>query len=408
VNSAALDRVFRDASGRIVAALASRFRHIDLAEDSFADACEKAVEVWQRDGVPNDPAAWLYRTAFRCAIDALRRHRTEARYASHVQPENGNDDSIDDEILIPDERLRLVFICCHPAVAIEARAALTLRLICGLTAREIARAFIIPEATLAQRLIRAKRKIAEAGIPFEVPGPDAWPERLDAVLSTVEVAYSKAHEDAAGSGPYAGFAAEMLELTRVLAELLNNEPEALALSAIIRFAEARRPARVDSQGMMIPISEQDPARWNHALIEEASHYLKRAIELHSDQPRVIQACIHATWCSRQDLTNPAPWHAILTLYDALLEVRDDAIVRLNRAVALAEVSGVNEALDELNSLATGLKEFPPFYAVRADLLRRAGKIEEAISAYDIALALVPTSAERRWLEKKKTDMMLNK
>jgi RNA polymerase sigma-70 factor, ECF subfamily len=400
---AALDLVFREASGRIVAALASRFRDLDLAEDSFADACTRALEAWSGAGPPRDAAAWLYRSAYRCAVDMLRRRRTEQRFAPELQRNAIDEQPMPDQWTpIPDERLRLIFVCCHPAVAPDARAALTLRLVCGLSTREIARAFLLVESTLAQRLIRAKRKIAEAGVSFEVPGPEAWPERLDAVLSTIEIAYGRAHEDAAGSGPHFNYAAEMLEVTRVLAELLPHEAETAALAAIVRFAEARRPARVDAHGMMVPLADQDPAAWVASLIVEARSHLGRAGSLQPRSPRVLQASIHAAWCARESLSEPPPWAEILALYDQLLTVRDDAIVRLNRAVVLAEVRGVHAALAQIAALADeSLADFLPYHAVRADLLCRAGRSDEARIAYDAALALVTTSAERLWLERQR-------
>jgi RNA polymerase sigma-70 factor (ECF subfamily) len=403
MTSTTLGLVFREASGRIVAALASRFRDLDLAEDAFADACTRALEAWSREGPPRDAAAWLYQTAYRCAVDTLRRRRTEHRFAPELQRTAIEEPPMPDEWTpIPDERLRLIFVCCHPAVAPDARAALTLRLVCGLSTREIARAFLLAEPTLAQRLIRAKRKIAEAGVSFEVPGPQAWPERLDAVLSTIEIAYGRAHEDAAGSGPHFNYAAEMLDITRVLAELLPHEAEPSAMAAIVRFAEARRPARVDAQGMMIPLAHQDPALWIEPLIAAARHYLDRAVSLGPRMPRVLQARIHAAWCARRSLAEPPPWPQILASYDELLEVRDDSIVRLNRAVALAEVQGAAAGLEEIEALATQpFDDFLPYHAVRADLLRRVGRRDEARIAYDAALALVATSAERLWMERQR-------
>lgn len=306
---------------------------------------------------------------------------------------------------IPDERLRLIFVCCHPAVVPDARAALTLRLVCGLSTREIARAFLVSEPTLAQRLIRAKRKIAEAGVSFEVPGPEAWPERLDAVLSTIEIAYGRAHEDAAGSGPHGNYAAEMLDITRVLAELLPHEAQTSAMAAIVRFAEARRPARADAHGMMIPLADQDPTAWLEPLIADARRYLDRAVLLQPDEPRVLQARIHAAWCARASLAEPPPWPDILALYDDLLKVRDDSIVRLNRAVALAQVRGADAGLAEIETLAAQpLDDFLPYHAVRADLLVRVGRRDEARIAYDAALALVTTSAERLWLERRRAGL----
>ncbi len=400
MNSGPLDRVVREAGGRVVAALAARYRDLDVAEEAFAEACVRAVEVWDQAAGVRDPAAWLYRTASRCALDAFRRRRTRERLLfDPTLPEfNEEDDATEDALVIPDERLKLIFVCCHPAVAPESRAALTLRLVCGLSAAEIARAFLVSEPTLLQRLVRAKRKIAEAGVPFEIPGPAAWPERLDAVLSTLEVAYAKAHEDAAGAGPHARYAVEILDLTRVLVELVPNEPEALALAALVRYAEARRPARLDRDGRMVPLSEQRPELWRRSLIEDGEVYLKRAIETGRSGPRVLQAGIHGAWCARRSLAEPPPWRAVLTLYDALLTRRDDPVVRLNRAVALAEVAGVGAALDEVDALDDGaLAGFLSYHAVRADLLRRAGRIEEARAAYDATLVLGPAPAERLWL-----------
>ena len=309
---------------------------------------------------------------------------------------------IDDARLIPDERLRLIFVCCHPAVAPDARAALTLRLVCGLTTQEIARAFLVAEPTLAQRLVRAKRKIAEAGVAFEVPGPEAWPERIGAVLSTLEIAYAKAHEDAAGAGQHAGYAKEMLDLTAVLAELLPDEPECLAFAALVRYAEARRPARLDDGGAMTPLSEQDPTLWRRPLILEAERLLHAAARCRRPGPRQLQAAIHAAWCARASLDEPAPWPTVLAFYDALLTWRDDAVVRLNRAVAVAEVAGPALALAEVDRLDPGaFRDFGPFHAVRADLLARLGRRGEAVAAYDRALALDPAPAERLWLERRR-------
>jgi len=280
MSGAALERVFREASGRIVGALAARFRDLSLAEDAFSEACARALKDWSVGGVPADQAAWLYQVAVRVAFDGLRRRRTHARFESQLSAEVDAQVAPEhDDTVIPDERLRLIFICCHPAVSVDARAALTLRLVCGLSTLEIARAFLVSENAMAQRLTRAKSKIAEAGVPFELPAAQFWPERLDSVLVAVEVAYGKAHEDAAGSGPHAHFAAEMLDLTRTLVHLLPTEAEPAALAAMVRFAEGRRPARVDRNGVMIPLSEQDPQLWQRTLIDEGNGYLHRALAI---------------------------------------------------------------------------------------------------------------------------------
>ncbi|HUZ14281.1 MAG TPA: DUF6596 domain-containing protein [Caulobacteraceae bacterium] len=399
----ALAEAARAAGPRVVAALAARFRDLDLAEEGFAEACARAAEAWPRDGPPRDAAAWLYRVADRCVLQTLRRARTRARIA--LDPPDLEPDAeaalSDDVRLIPDERLRLVFVCCHPAVAPESRAALTLRLVCGLSTLEIARAFLVPEATLAQRLVRAKRKIADAGVSFEVPGPEAWPERLEAVLATFEVAYARAHEDAAGAGPHAGYAQEMLRLTRVLVELLPDEPQTWAMAALVRYAEARRGARLDETGAMTPLSEQDPALWRRALIAEADHCLQRATALGPPGARVLQAALHGAWSRRRSLADPPPWPEVLAIYDRLVALRDDPIVRLNRAVALAEVKGPAAALAEVEALdADRLAAFAPFHAVRADLLRRLDRPAAARAAYAAALALDPAPAERLWLQRR--------
>jgi RNA polymerase sigma-70 factor, ECF subfamily len=403
MSGAALERVFRAASGRIVGALAARFRDLALAEDAFSEACARALEDWSARDVPADPAAWLYQVAVRAALDGLRRRQTHARFESQLSAEfDAQPVREDDDAVIPDERLRLIFICCHPAVSVDVRAALTLRLVCGLSTLEIARAFLVSETTMAQRLTRAKSKIADAGIPFELPAVQFWRERLDSVLSTIEIAYAKAHEDAAASGPHAHFAAEMLELTRTLVQLMPGEAEPAAVAAMVRFAEARRPARIDGTGLMVPLSEQDPQCWLRSLIVEANGYLNRAAAVDSNSARVIQAQIHAAWCSRHSREAPPPWPQVLALYDALLFRRDDPVVRLNRLVAVAEVHGVETALSQLESMDREmLRDFAPYHAVRADLLRRGGHHEAARRAYDEALAAISSQAERQWLRQQR-------
>lgn len=406
MRNAVLDETFRAAGGRIRAALAARYRDLDLAEEAFAESCLKAVKAWGEEAsdLPRDPAAWLYRVAERAALDILRRRRTRAaNRPDEPEPEPTAEDRLtSDDAVIPDERLKLIFVCCHPAVAADSRAALTLKLVCGLSTEEVARAFLVSETTLAQRLVRAKRKIAEAGVSFEVPGPEHWAERLAAVLSTLEVAYAKAHEDAAGSSRHAGFAREMLEVTALLAEMLPQEAEVLALAATIRFAESRRPARMDTEGVMVPLAEQDPVLWSKPLIEDARRYCGRALGLSGPGPRILQMMIHALWCGRKTLADPPPWKAVLAAYDILVELRDDAVIRINRAVALAEVAGAKEALAELDGLdAEALSDFLPFHAARADLLARLGRLPEAIAAYNRTLALSPGEAERRFLGKRR-------
>jgi RNA polymerase sigma-70 factor, ECF subfamily len=389
----------------VIAALAARYRDLDLAEEAYAEACLRAAQSWPENGEPRDAAAWLYRVADRAVLDMLRRRRTRDRVALDA-PEpapTAEDLMTGDEVLIPDERLRLIFVCCHPALGPEARVALTLRMVCGLSTVEIAQAFLVSETTMAQRLVRAKQKIASAGIPFEIPGREAWEDRLESVLSTLEVAYASAHADAAGTGPNAGFATEILDLTRVLVELLPQETEALALAATVRYAEARRPARLDDVGAMVPLSEQDPALWQQPLIESAENYLRNAADLRPSGPRSLQAAIHSAWCARRSLGDPPPWPVVLQLYDALITLQDDPIIRLNRAVALGEVAGFRAALDEVDTLdSEELENFPPYHAVRADFLARLGHKAEARAAYDKTLSLPVSAAERLWLERRRS------
>lgn len=399
-----LDRTFREAGGRVVTALAAAFRDLDLAEEAFADACLRAAGRWG-DDPPADPAAWLYAVARRRALDLIRRRATAAGH----RPDPGPPEPTPEEHAmaldapIPDERLRLIFVCCHPAVAADARAALTLKTVCGLSTGEVAAAFLLPEPTLAQRLVRAKRKIAEAGVPFEVPPPHRWPERMDAVLSTLEIAYAQAHADAALAGPHADFANEMLALTGLLARLAPDDAEAQALATTIRFAEARRPGRLDATGAMIPLTEQDPREWNTALIAEGEALLRRSAALSrttrtAPGPRALQAAVHAAHADRAR-TGETPWPAILGLYDALLSLRDDPVIRTNRLVALAEVEGPANALAALEAASS--PGWLPFHAARADLLVRMDRRAEAAAEYDAALALSPSPAEALFLRRRR-------
>ncbi|HYE41755.1 MAG TPA: DUF6596 domain-containing protein [Caulobacteraceae bacterium] len=402
--SPTLEQAVRDAGGRVRAALAARFRDLDLAEEAFAEACVAALPAWAEAGPPRDPAAWLYKAALRRALDLKRRAKVRAGYRPDPRaPEPTPEEAlIVGEDPIPDERLRLIFVCCHPAVGTEARAALTLRLVCGLSTAEIAAAFLVSEPALAQRIVRAKRKIADAGVPFETPGPDAWPERMDAVLSTLEVAYAKAYEDAAGAGAHADFYEEVLRLSGLLARLAPGDGEALSFAAMVRFTEARRPARLDDDGAMIPLDQQDPAQWRHDLIDEGERLLKRAAACaRRPGPRALQAAIHCAHCVRRR-GKPTPWPAIVGLYDALLEHRPDAVVRLNRAVALAETAGVEAGLAEVEALAgERTAGWLPWHAARAHLLARLGRAIEAAAAFDAALALNPAPAERLYLERRR-------
>lgn len=397
-----LARAVRQSGGRILSALTARYRDLDLAEEAFATACARALER-SSQLEPRDSAAWLYRIADHSALDALRYRAVRASCPPYepMPSKTPEEILIGDDVIIPDERLRLIFVCCHPALVPDARTALTLSLVCGLSTEEIARAFVVSTSTVAQRIVRAKRKIADAGIPFEVPGPDAWAERLDAVLATIEIAYAQAYADAACTGPHAVFAEETLRLARTLVVLLPEETAVLALAATVHYAEARRPARVDSEGQMIPLAEQDPARWSRSLIAEGETLLRRAARLPKPCVQELQAAIHATWCARASLDDAPPWADVLRLYDLLLLWRDDPVVRVNRAVAVAEVLGVQTALAEIACLDRALLDaHVPYHVVYADLLRRSGLAQEAARAYRRALELGAGDAERRWLERR--------
>jgi len=384
---------------RVVAALAARLRDLDLAEDAFADATASALTAWPLQA-PRDPAAWLWRAALRRAIDAKRRAVTRARYV----PDGPAPDATPEEVLmaagepIPDERLRLIFICCHPAIAPDARVALTLKVVCGLSTERLARAFLVAEPAMLQRITRAKRKIRDAGVPFEVPGREAWPERLEAVLATLEIAYAQAYEDAALAGDAAGFAAEVMRLSGILAELAPEEPEVLGLAALVRFAEARRPARLDDTGAMTPPDQQDTALWRADMIEAGANLLDRAAELRRTGPRQIMAAIHALHLSRSE-DRPTPWGDIAALYEVLAQLRPNVVTAVNRAVALGEAFGADAGLEAL-AQAEAPEDWLPYQAARAGLCAKAGRTAEAARALKAALALGPAPAERLFLQRR--------
>jgi RNA polymerase sigma-70 factor, ECF subfamily len=398
-----LEEAVREAGDRIRAALAIRFRDLDMAEEAFAFASLRAVETWRRDGPPRDPAAWLYAVGRRRAFDMGRRAKIRTA-AVHDAPEPMPDP---ESILmaafepIPDERLRLIFICCHPALAPEARIALTLRTLCGLSVERIARAWLTTDVAMMQRLTRAKRKIRDARIRFEIPEPEAWGERLAAVLATLEIAYAQAYEDAALASDAADLASETLRLSGLLAELLPQEPEVLGLAAMIRLAESRRPARLDDTGAMIPLSEQDASLWDRRLIGEAAGLLRQAAELGRSGPYQLMAAIHATHAARIE-TGRTAWNDVTALYDILLSVRPSAVAEVNRAVAVGEAQTPEAGLAALAAVEgqERLSGWLPYQAARAGLNAKAGRNAEAAEALKAALALQPAPAERLFLERR--------
>lgn len=389
-----------------MAALAARFRDLDLAEDAFSEAAMTALAVWPADP-PRDAAAWLWRAALRRGLDATRRARTRATALHDPPPPEPTPEDLamlaDDPV--PDERLRLIFVCCHPALAPEARAALTLKVVCGLSTERLARAFLVGEPAMLQRITRAKRKIAAAGVPFEVPARAAWTERLGAVLATLEIAYAQAYEDAALAGDAAAVGLEVVRLSGLLAELLPDDPEVLALAALVRFAEARRPARLDDGGAMVPLDEQDVGQWDERLIVQGARLLDRAAGEKCTGPYQILAAIHGAHLARRE-SRTTPWPTIAALYDALILLRPGPVTAVNRAVAVGMAQGPEAGLAALEAVRTDrpLESWLPWQAARAWLCAMAGRPVEALAAYDAALALGPAPAERLYLSRRRDDL----
>ncbi len=384
-----LDQVFRDDWGAVVAALVGFLGDIDLAEEAAQDAFAVAAERWRRDGDPRHPRAWLITTAKRRAIDRIRR---DATYASKLEllrmDEAGPDPSA--ATPIPDERLELIFTCCHPALGVEAQVALTLRTLGGLTTDEIARAFLVPEATMAQRLVRAKRKIRAAAIPFKVPPADLLPERLAAVLAVLYLIFNE------GYGGRGDLAAEALWLGRAMAELMPDQPEVLGLLAMMLFHDSRRDARF-RDGELVLLADQDRTRWDAAQIAEGRERLADALALDGHGPYVVQAAIASSHAD-----DPCDWRYVAVLYGELALLTDSPVVQLNRAVAVAEAEGPEEGLRIVDRL--DLPRYPHLHATRGELLRRSGRIDEALDAYQRALELVHDPAERRLFERRRAEL----
>jgi RNA polymerase sigma-70 factor (ECF subfamily) len=391
-----LDSVFRDQWGRVLAALIGFLGDFDLAEEAAQDAFARAAERWPREGVPSNPGAWLVTTARNRALDLARRRANLAEKTKQLEvPTHSPEVSVDDfDTTFPDERLELVFTCCHPALAMEAQVALTLRTLGGLETPEIARAFLVPEATMAQRLVRAKKKIKAAGIPFRVPPDHLLPDRLDAVLAVVYLVFNQGY----GGGAGRDLALEAIRLGTALSVLMPDEPEVHGLLALMLLLEARRAARFDSGGEIVLLADQDRSLYDGALIDSGRRTLDRAFALRGRGAYVVQAAIASLHAD----TAETDWPQIAALYGELARITGSAVVELNRAVALAEADGPHAGLELIDTL--DLEGYHYLHTARGELLRRLGRHDEARAAWGRSLELVHDEAERRQLERRLAEL----
>jgi RNA polymerase sigma-70 factor (ECF subfamily) len=400
----AVEQAFREERASVLATLIRHVGDFQLAEDAVQDAFASAVASWERDGVPANPGAWLTTTARRKAIDRLRRTRSLADRAdrlaelARLDAQEHRPDTAADESTVEDDRLRLIFTCCHPALAAPARVALTLRMLGGLTTGEIARAFLVPEPTMGQRISRAKRKIADAHIPYRVPPDDQLPDRLGGVLMVVYLIFNEGYDATEGDRLVRGeLCSEAIRLGRLLARLMPDDPEVLGLLALMLLHDARRAARVDAGGRYVPLDEQDRSLWDHGRIREGFRTLEQAMPLRRPGPYQLQAAIAAAHAAEQ-----TDWPRIAELYAALERMNPSPVVALNRAVAVGFAHGPEAGLELLGPLLEdeALKSYQPLHAAHAELLRRAGDEAGSASAYERAIELSSNAVERAELERR--------
>jgi len=416
---AALARLVRDEGSRVLATLVRTTGSLELAQDAVQDAVVRALDVWPRGGVPAEPRAWLTLTARRRAIDLLRRERVRvgkeaasAALLALLDPDNAkepDDPSLPGHGMLRDDLLRLLFTCCHPTLSTEAQTALALRTLCGLTTAEVASALLVSEPTMAKRLTRARRKIATAGIPYRVPSVEELPARLDGVLTTVYLLFNEGYHASAGATPMRRqLTAEAIRLAALLRELLPDQMPVLGLEALLRLHDARSPARLDAAGDPVRLADQDRTLWDHAEIRQGLSVLGIALRLSTTRPDpyVVQAAIAAchdlapTW----EATN---WAAIVSWYDVLLAVHDTPVVRLNRAIAVSELSGAEAGLAEIDAARDldGVRDYLPLTAARAELLARAGRVDEARIEFRAALSSPGNDATKRELARRLDELL---